>query len=1027
MMKEDDAAIMQAEGAGAGARARDAGMDARYPCEAPAGRRGEEEDAGPPCGPTVFSDAPPGPAQFAGHSAAANAPAEAAELRPDACFAREWTLLAEGLGCIGGPAGCVQAGGSGSNTPPVLFPALKWASVEKANTLMKAKALPAVKALTQIFSEAGFAPSVNFNVGSGELSLTIPLFASDEDELVAARPAVVRAMLAALPEQRALERFFAAIRARGREDAGLEADVGATGDLLANRCLEIFCRQTGVGIWQRTVDTRTRTVKLAFANYDDLFGGTRKMLKYAPCYSSLTGFTDSASYRTLRAGSSEELQAAIDAALEQLMADMTACFWQHVAEFPYVASPSLRSRLGDELRAYMASGLGDPAGGFQPPPETQFSFFLFGGAGTGKSTMVAAFSRALQATLQRFIDGGRRVDIVKVPLNGHTPESLGMILRVQGISDMSIERLLEQTVQRGSLAILHFEEVPEDPVLQQALVSTAKNMLSTLLRRYRQYAGNVILAYTSNYPAAPSIASSTTEITVVAPSAQDQWKHCVSMLEKSVKAMSKASHVSVTLKYTLPEMQDMRPLCQWWTTLAFHIAGRVAELAAKHQMDSPPRSIAAVLSSANGGGVIGIDLKIDREDREQDVDWVRLASGASCIPCAQDRVWAAEREAGLRSRGSSEQADEDKKDEDTAAQDRVWGGWGVLTRVPKTKRRVFAPRIRSEIRSWWEALIVDNDTMGPFGEGPYCKTLPSVLPQSEPEKKRCGVECPGCGNVGNIWTFVDCQGNYREPYIPPVSAPTCTSPVQGVDGDEHVQSEELPALHSRTNSVDVDALNGHRDLVMEGHDTYDENASTSSHSSCKKALVVSSMDGFFFVEGDGGEWGAQGTEADKFKRRKNATLVNMCLSAVLKPGAIVLTGADDKRAAVESEILEQAQVKTANAGAEMRVVRVDLREEDDKVKVNGHQSQIRGGLFKVIDDFNNPNTETSSSHGLLAIVCNVNETGQYMLRELLETNGESRTHRYAIRKDRVLFILSVDANAALQEMTVSRAHSLIAC
>jgi hypothetical protein len=34
-----------------------------------------------------------------------------------------------------------------------------------------------------------------------------------------------------------------------------------------------------------------------------------------------------------------------------------------------------------------------------------------------------------------------------VPLNGLTPESLGMILRVQGISDMSIERLLEQTVQ----------------------------------------------------------------------------------------------------------------------------------------------------------------------------------------------------------------------------------------------------------------------------------------------------------------------------------------------------------------------------------------------------------------------------------------------------------------------------------------------------------------------------------------------------------------------------------------------------
>ena len=1017
--------MMQAEGAGAAAQPRSAGMDAAYPCGASVGRCGDRPhagaDAGPPCGPTVFSDAPPGPAQAGGCGAGApGAPAAAAaELRADACISREWALLEEGLGGLGAPAGGAQASGSAGSTPPALFPALKWASVEKANTLMKVKALPAVKALTQMFSEAGFAPSVNFNVGSGELSLTIPLFAGDERELVAARPAVVRAMLAALPEQRALEHFYAAVRARGREEAGLAADVGATGDLLANRCLDTFCRQTGVGIWQRTVDTRTRTMKLSFANYDDLFGGPRKMLRYAPCYSSLTGFTDSASYCALRAGSSEELQAAMDAAREQLIADMTACFWKHVAEFPYVASPSLRSRLGDELRAYIASGLSDPAGAFQPPPDTQFSFFLFGGAGTGKSTMVAAFSRALQATLQRFIDGGRRADIVKVPLNGLTPESLGMILRVQGISDMSIERLLEQTVQRGSVAILHFEEVPEDLVLQEALVSTAKNMLSSLLRRYPQYAANVILAYTSNYPAAPSIASSTTEITVVAPSAQDQWKHCVGMLEKSVKELSKASHVSVTLKYTLPEMEDMRPLCQWWTTLAFHIAGRVEELAAQQELGSPPRSIEAILSSANGGGVIGIDLKVDREGKEEECDFVRVDSGVSCS--------CAEREEGLRLRGLSgrdlpaethEQADEDKGDEDSAAQDRSWGGWGVFTRAPKTKRR-YAP-FRSEIQSWWEALIVDNDTMGPFGEGPFHKTLPSVVSPVDvdgpsPNSKRCGAECAACATVGNIWTFVDCQGNYREPYNPHL----CTSPAQGVDGDEHVQSEALPSLHSRNNSVDISALDA---LVNAEHD---EDASISSHSSSKKALTVCSMDGFFFVEGDGGDWGAQGSEADKFKRRKNATLVNMCLSAALKPGVIVLTGADDKRAAVEREILEQA--KTATAGAVMQVEHIDLREEDDKIKVNGHQSQIRGGLFKVIDDFNNPNAETSSSDGLLVIVCHVNETGQYMLRELLETNGESRTHRYAIRKDRVLFVLSVDANAGLQEMTISRAHSLVAC
>ena len=268
-------------------------------------------------------------------------------------------------------------------------------------------------------------------------------------------------------------------------------------------------------------------MKVSIAQLNALAGpNARKMLRYSPCYSMLLGFRNAASYSVLRQGSPHELQAALDEARERLISDMQSCFWESVAAFPYVATASLRQALGEELRAYLGSGLGDPAGGFLPSSQAELSFFLLGGAGTGKSTLVAAFAQALQATLCRFVDTRRRVDVVKVPLNGLTPESLGMILRVQGISDMSIERLLEQSLQRGSSALLHLEEIPEDPALQEALVSTVKGMLSTLLGRYRQYAGNVLLALTSNYPPAAAVARCATLITVEAPSAKEQWQHC---------------------------------------------------------------------------------------------------------------------------------------------------------------------------------------------------------------------------------------------------------------------------------------------------------------------------------------------------------------------------------------------------------------------------------------------------------------------------------------------------------------------
>ena len=100
------------------------------------------------------------------------------------------------------------------------------------------------------------------------------------------------------------------------------------------------------------------------------------------------------------------------------------------------------------------------------------------------------------------------------------------------------------------------------------------------------------------------------------------------------------------------------------------------------------------------------------------------------------------------------------------------------------------------------------------------------------------------------------------------------------------------------------------------------------------------------------------------------------------------------------------------------------QEEGDKVKVFGAPDEIQGGLFKFINEVNNPNLEDQSKYAV--VVAHVSVTGQFMLRELLES-GQSTTHRLAVNKDRVMFILSVNNGEDLQPQFFSRAHEIFDC
>ena len=88
------------------------------------------------------------------------------------------------------------------------------------------------------------------------------------------------------------------------------------------------------------------------------------------------------------------------------------------------------------------------------------------------------------------------------------------------------------------------------------------------------------------------------------------------------------------------------------------------------------------------------------------------------------------------------------------------------------------------------------------------------------------------------------------------------------------------------------------------------------------------------------------------------------------------------------------------------------------------------GLIRKIDDITNPIYKETHGDTYMCIIAHVNDYGQYMLRELFENNGETKTHRLTVKKNRLLFVVLVDANddGTLREISsqmVSRATDII--
>lgn len=480
----------------------------------------------------------------------------------------------------------------GLSAPPV-FPVIDLEACENASTLRRLQSLPSVKTLLRLFSSAGLTSRLGFNMGSGDLSLTFPIPSTEmlrrkKDRM----EAVMLAMLGLFPEQEELE--------------ALHASRSSSGKLLANECLEVFMKQSTSVIASKAVDFRQNSMKVVICPYEYTLSYAsqgKTAFAYSPSYVSLTGIEKPSEDNEDPMHSLETLAAQKAALVE----DMILEFWRIMDGHRYMVDVELQQILTDRLRSYLTAGIKDQAVGFAPVNES-LSLYLHGTAGIGKSTFVRTFCASLEELLQRRLEPSKRVQIVKVPLNSLTPANLRSILHVRGISDISIERIIEQTVCKGGIVVFHLEENPEDLELQTALFDRSQAMLKTLVRRYAEFSSNVISVFTSNYIPADCIAETSSVLFVTPPSHAKQQLWCKKNLEhRLLEVVTGLVKVQVDMRATPPHTTDLRPLEQWWMSTAFHVSQAI--IAATSGEDSPS-SYSATVTVDNRGNTQNLSVLV---------------------------------------------------------------------------------------------------------------------------------------------------------------------------------------------------------------------------------------------------------------------------------------------------------------------------------------------------------------------------------------------------------------------------------
>ena len=252
---------------------------------------------------------------------------------------------------------------------------------------------------------------------------------------------------------------------------------------------------------------------------------------------------------------------------KKLIKQMIKTFWSQILQLQYFAS-DLFKKISNILTMYLNKSINNSQAIFIP--NDFLSIYLYGIAGIGKSLFIPTFTQALKYIISYYIETNKRIEFIRIPLNAVSADVLARILRVKGISDWSIERILEQIICKGGIAILHLEENPQDVIIQQQLFTLIHQMVINLLNKYPEYRNNIIYLITSNYKPCNTIKSNM--ITMYSPTATIRKLWCQTYIYHHVSYKLHIKQLKIIIDDNIfGSCNDMRKIGQLRLSITYHI------------------------------------------------------------------------------------------------------------------------------------------------------------------------------------------------------------------------------------------------------------------------------------------------------------------------------------------------------------------------------------------------------------------------------------------------------------------------